>query len=255
MSFKTPMRRRPARLLAPLLLALLAPAAARAQQAPEPPLITVTGQAEVQVAPDEVIFGLQVENTEKELNAARERTDERVRAILALARRFQIAPQDVKTDYISVEMKYSTDLLDDADGGDGERRVKREFIGYAVSKTVTMRSTDIPRFEELFSEVLRLGVSSVNRVEFRTTQMRRHKDQARALAIRAAREKALALTREIGQTIGKAHTIREEGDGRAAASSNYSTVVGGSFSADEGSAIAPGMIRVSAQVTVSFILN
>jgi uncharacterized protein YggE len=81
-----------------------------------------------------------------------------------------------------------------------------------------------------------------------------HKDRARALAIRAAREKATALAREIGQTIGKAHSISEESEGRNM-SANTTTLAGGRFSDDESSTIAPGTIRVTAQVSVSFILQ
>jgi hypothetical protein len=36
---------------------------------------------------------------------------------------------------------------------------------------------------------------------------------------------------------------------------NYSTVVSGDFSSDENATIALGMIRVTAQVSVSFILQ
>ena len=59
-----------------LLLALAASAAA--QEKSQPPLITVTGQAEVRVAPDEVVFDLEVEKLDKDLSAAREQTDESV---------------------------------------------------------------------------------------------------------------------------------------------------------------------------------
>jgi uncharacterized protein len=104
--------------------------------------------------------------------------------------------------------------------------------------------------------VLKAGVSKVEGVEFRTTQIRKYKDQARAAAIRAAREKAVALTAEIGQTIGKAYSIEEEGYSRPSSmANNVSTVVSGQFSGDETSAFAPGTISVKAQVTVSFIIN
>ena len=72
--------------------------------------------------------------------------------------------------------------------------------------------------------------------------------------MRAAKEKATALTREIGQAIGKAHSISEE-DERSASMSNNSMIVSGNYSASEGSTIAPGMIKVSARVTVSFELH
>jgi uncharacterized protein len=247
------MRASPARLFPGLLLAALLPCAAAARQRVEPPLITVTGQAEIRVPPDEVIFNLEVVKLDRDLAAAQAQNDEAVRQVLALARRFDVPQQEVKTAYISVEMKYSTDLVDDDD--EAAKKVKREFVGYEVSKTVIIRFADLARFEKFFAEVLKVGVSKVNSVEFRTTQIRKYKDQARAAAIRAAREKAVALTAEIGQTIGRAHSINEEGYGRSASSNNYTTVVSGSFSSDESSSFAPGMITITAQVTVSFILQ
>ena len=237
----------------PVILALAFPAAG--QQAAEPPLITVSGQAEVQVAPDEVVFSLEVEKLDKDLLTAKSLNDESVRQVLALARRFNIEARDVQTTYISVEPKYTTDFEGDGDGGVNRPRVKREFVGYQVSKTVVILLRDIPRFEEFFSEVLKAGVSRVNNVEFRTSEIRKHKDQARALAIRAAREKAVALTREIGQTIGKAYTIQEGFYQDRATANNFSTAASGSFSDEENTTIAPGMIKVRAQVTVRFRLE
>lgn len=240
-----------------VLTAILALASTAAgQQAAEPPLITVAGQAEVQVAPDEVVFSLEVEKLDKDLLTAKKLNDESVRQVLALARRFNIESRDVQTTYISVEPKYTTDFESDEEAGGVNRpRVKREFVGYEVSKTVVILLRDIPRFEEFFSEVLKAGVSRVNNVEFRTSEIRKHKDEARALAIRAAREKAVALTREIGQTIGKAYTIQEGFYQDRSLANNYSTAVSGSFSDEENTTIAPGMIKVRAQVTVRFRLD
>ncbi|HLL13684.1 MAG TPA: SIMPL domain-containing protein [Pyrinomonadaceae bacterium] len=240
--------------VASTICALCLNVGARAQLKTDLALITVSGQAEVLVVPDEVVFTLEVVKMDRDLSAAKEQNDESIRQILALARRFAVAPQDVKTDYISVEMKYNTDIIGDDDDSDAKAKVKREFVGYEVSKTVILRFTNIARFEEFFSAVLQAGVSRVRDVSFRTSQIRKHKDEARSLAIRAAREKATALARDIGQTIGKAHSISEEGEGRSALSNNISTSVGGRFSDDENSTIAPGTIRVTAQVSVSFIL-
>ncbi len=73
-----------------ILLLALAPIFsihAFAQDAIEPPLITVTGQAEVRVPPDEVVFTLGVESIDKDILAARTRTDDRVKEVLAIVRR------------------------------------------------------------------------------------------------------------------------------------------------------------------------
>src|SRR5687768_2901169 len=115
------------RLLALLLAAALAPCAAAAQLANTPPLITVSGQAELRVPPDEAVLGLEVEKLDKDINVARQQADDSVARILALARRNGVPQQNVKTDYITVGMKYSTDLVDDADDEDA-KKVKREFV-------------------------------------------------------------------------------------------------------------------------------
>lgn len=238
-----------------ITLLLLAAANVRAAEV-ELPLITVNGQAEISVVPDEVVLTLEVENTDKDLSVAKAQNDASVRRILSLAGRFDVLAGDVKTDYISVDMKYTTDLAGELDA-DERRKLRREFVGYEVSKTVIVRLADIKRFEEFFSEVLKAGISRVRDVTFRTSQLRKHKDEARALAIRAAKEKATALAREIGQGVGKAHSIREEGEGGSNAMRNNNFRIDGSSSGggDEDATFAPGMIKITARVVVSFILN
>jgi uncharacterized protein YggE len=131
-------------------------------------------------------------------------------------------------------------------------------VGYQVSKTVAVILKDISRFDALLSDVLKAGVTRLSNVEFRDSQVRRHRDQARAMAIKAAQEKAKLLAGEIGQSIGPAYSIRE-GTATPYSTNNLSQnaagVSGGGFS-DGGSegAIAPGQISITAQVTVSFRL-
>src|SRR6185295_8813690 len=119
-----------------ILLVLTAwPVAGFAQSAVEPPLITVTGQAEVRVPPDEVLFTLAIENVDKDMLAANRKTDDSVRQVLAIARKNNVKPEDVQTSQISVQPKYNTDDME----YEARRNVKRVLIGYQVSKTVAIR--------------------------------------------------------------------------------------------------------------------
>jgi uncharacterized protein YggE len=77
--------------------------------------------------------------------------------------------------------------------------------------------------------------------------------------MKAAREKAVAMTASIGQTIGKAVRVSEGNNpnqnyGYAANVTSNTVSVGGSFS-EAVATFAPGAIKVEAQVTVSFLLN
>lgn len=226
---------------------------AHAQTSPERPLITVTGQAEVRVPPDEIVFTLAVESIDKDMLVAKNKTDASIREILSIARRSNIKDEEVQTSYISVEPRYNVDDLD----YEQRRTVKREFIGYRVSKTVAVRLREIPRFDALLSDFLKAGVTRVTNVEFRDSQIRKHKDQARVMAIKAAQEKARLLAGEIGQSIGSAYSITENvSDYSPRAMTQNATSISGDLSTRESeSAIAPGLISVTAQVTVSFRLQ
>lgn len=224
-----------------------------AQNTSEPPLITVTGQAEVRVPPDEVVFTLGVESVDKDILVAKKRTDDSVREVLAIARKNNVKLEDVQTSFISVQPKYNTDDLE----YDQRRTVKREFVGYQVSKTIAVILRDISRFDSLLSDVLRAGVTRLSNLQFRDSKIREHRDQARAMAIKAAQQKAQLLSGQIGQSIGPAYSIIENTfvpNTTANVSQNSLDSFVGSGSESE-SAIAPGSISITAQVTVKFKLN
>lgn len=235
--------------VAALALALLsvAPVAA-AQEKPEPPHVTVAGEAEVNIAPDEVKFDVTLQAFNKELKAAKAQTDERLKGLIALAKKHGVAETDTQTDYVKVEPRFKGN--DDA----------KAFLGYWVRKDLVFTLRDVTRAEGLLSEVLDYGVWRINSISFQTSQLRKYRDQARAMAMKAAQEKAAALAGAVGQKIGRAITIEEETVGRAspyAQNSTSNTVSfdrGGSTSDSEGT-LALGLIKVSARVTVKFELQ
>jgi uncharacterized protein YggE len=227
-----------------LLLALALPAAA--DDKPEPRLITVTGEAEVLVVPDEVVFDLTVQTLNKELRVAKAQTDERLKKLIELTRRYNVDAKDVQTDYIKLEPRYR---------GNDESRL---FLGYAVRKDLVFTLRDVSRAEEMLSEILESGITRINGVRFQTSQLRKYRDQARASAIRAAQERATALTAEIGQKIGKAYSIEEDVPGgniyaQNSMSNNSVTISGGDSANSEGT-LSLGQIKVTARVTVRFEL-
>jgi uncharacterized protein YggE len=107
----------------------------------------------------------------------------------------------------------------------------------------------------------------VHGIQFRSTELREHRDRARDLAIRAAKEKAVALAGALDQKVGEPIAIHEEHNGWY---SGYGAWWGSHWSggmtqnviqnassdglAVEGS-IAPGQIAITARVSVSFELN
>ena len=219
------------------------------QEKPEARLITVSGQAEVNVAPDEVVFDLTVQTVDKNLRTAKNQTDDRLRKVIDLTRKYKVLAKDVQTDYIKLEPRYR---------GNDESRL---FIGYSVRKDLVFTLRDVTQAEELLSELIELGVSRLNGIRFQTSELRKYRDQARYMAIKAAQEKATALTAAIGQKIGKAYSISEDSptpryfgsNGLANMQSNAS--IFSEESSESQGTLALGQIKVTATVTVKFELN
>ena len=236
-----------------LIIALSFPVRAQVQQ--DPRLITVSGDAEVRVIPDEVILTFGVETWDKTITIAKKQNDDRVQRILAVARKYRVEPEHVQTDHISIEPRYKK-VYD-----------KSEFIGYLVRKTIVITLRDISKFEDILSNAIEVGANYVHGIQFRTTELRKYRDQARALAINAAKEKAVSLASELGQEVGLPHTIREErsdwwcwynswwGSGRGGMSSQNVIQNVGEGQLEGESSIALGQINVNARVTVSFELK
>lgn len=231
-----------------------------AQDLDKTPQIAVTGNAEVFVEPDEAHISLDVTKLDKVLDIAKKQNDETTAKILEVTRRFNIPAQNVNIRNISVEVKNKIirDPKKPVYDEDGDLSGEKIFLGYEVSKTIRIKFLELKKFEELFAELLKTGVTEVNSVSFETSKLRQYKDQARDMAIKASKEKATAMAESIGQTIGKAIRITEgtvsntnlnysnANITRTPAVETVSTSVG-SFS--------PGTISISAQATVVFILN
>lgn len=218
-------------------------------------LITVTGDADVKVVPDEVILTLGVETWNEDLDVAKKDNDERIKKTLSMTKKFDILPKHVQTDYISIEPTYKSNVDE------------RIIIGYFVRKTIVITLRDIFKFEDVLSSALKSGVNKVQGIQFRTTELRKHRDRARALAIKAAKEKAVALATELGQKVGRPRSINEQSAGwwdsygygwgsrwQYGMAQNVVQNVGEGAGSEEGT-IAPGQIRVNARVSVSFELE
>lgn len=242
------------KILLPLMVVLLTPCFVFAAEQPEMRLITVTGDAEIRVVPDEVILTLGVETWNKNLNLAKSQNDKRTQKIIDMAKNLKVEGKYIQTDYISIDPRYEN----------GYER--QNFIGYFVRKSIVITLKDTNKFENILSSALDAGANYVQGVQFRTTELRKHRDMARSLAIKAALEKANDLAKELDQKVGKPYRIQENQSGwwspynswwrsrgRGGMSQNVIQNTAGSSNSESG--IALGQIKVNASVTVSFELE
>ena len=215
-------------------------------------VISVSGSAEIKVSPDIVFLQLGVESRNPELALARSDNDRRVAGALAYLRNQSIPSEDVKTNFVGVEPRY-----------DNEDPVPRY---YSVRKSIEVRLTDLSRFEELLSALLDRGVTHIHSVRYHTSAFRQLRDEARAKAALAAREKAVALCAELGVTCGAVQSINaSDNSGWSGGGGHWGAGIGivmgnfsgssGSLTDDESETLSIGQISVSAQVNLSFALE
>jgi uncharacterized protein len=122
------------------------------------------------------------------------------------------------------------------------------------------------KFETLLSAGIEAGVTHVHGIEFRTTELRTHRDRARTLALTAAREKAALLARDADHSVGKVISIAEAsygywssygswwGNRFGSATQNVVQNFGGA-SVTHDTTLAPGQISIRATISASFALE
>jgi len=236
-------------MIATLLYVL--PATTASAQAPQPRTIFVTGNAEIRVAPDEVQLTVGVETNAMAVDAARSTSETRVKAIVQAARDQGVPADHVRSEFLNIEPRY-----------DG-----RQFLGFNARRSLTITLRDIARFEPLLSGVLAAGATHIHGVDFRTTRLREHRDEARRLALVAARDKAAAMAAAFNTTLGDPVSIQEGSSGWWSPYStwwgsrggmmvqNVMQSAGGGSGAPPDDALVPGQIAVSASVNVTFELG
>jgi uncharacterized protein YggE len=228
---------------ASVILALLS-TVVMAQDKLSPRVVRVVGKAEVKVVPDRVVIEIGVEKQNPRAAIAKASADGAARKLIAAIREAGVEEKDIQTTSLSLRPQY-----------DYRAGMKISYFVAEQFLTVTLR--DINNLDSLLDAVIKAGANRIDSIQYETSDLRKYRDQARAEAVKAAREKAQALAQTLGQEIGKAYSIEEipeqnyewggglmsnrEIDDRMASPAKPTT--------------APGERKVSASVTVSFDLN
>jgi uncharacterized protein YggE len=220
-----------------------------AQISPKQDTITVTGDAEVKVVPDRITIMFGVETRDSNLEVATSKTEVAVKRVIAAARALGVDQSDIQTDLIEVEISY-------------DEKSHTTISYYTTDKGIEVVLKDVSKFEALLQAGLKAGANKINDVVFSTSELRKYRDQGRAMAVKAAIEKAHDLASAAGVHIAeKPLSINSSsygglsygyGRGRYGymaqnAVQNYASVGGGS----DGS-VALGKISVTATVEMIF---
>lgn len=225
------------------------------------PSVSVVGEAQMKIAPDQVVFTFEVVTIEKDLTSARKENDARSARTLATAKSFKISNDDIQTDSLTVSPKYT---------GQKDPRGTNVLVGYEVSKRILITLKDIGQIDAFVGKVIDAGVNRVVSISIENSQIQKFQEQVRAMAVKNARDKAQLYASQLGQTVGRAYVIREEdadspaydtgsgsgsGIGNGVGSGDSEIAVAKPFAFDQTVTFALGQIDISEKVYVTFELK
>ncbi len=158
--------------------------------------VQVSGTAVVNVPPDRALVQLGVQSSGANLDGVENANAAAIQAVKAALRAEGVEAKDITTDFYVVEPLYdSYDSLN--------------IKGYRVHNLVAVTVREASKTSRLISAALRAGANQVVNVDLYTSELRKYRDQARELAMKAAREKAVALAQAGGAEAGCVLTISE----------------------------------------------
>ncbi|TVZ51308.1 SIMPL domain-containing protein [Dokdonia sp. Hel_I_53] len=204
------------------------------------PLVNVTGEGKVKVAPDGADIRVRVETQGKEAQTVKNENDQLIDKVIKFLRAQGIESKYVKTEYINLNKNYDYNT---------------KTYSYNANQTLTIQLKDLAIYESIMTGLLNAGINRIDGVSFTSSKMDVLHAEARVKAIKNAKEKAISYAAALDQKIGKAVQISEQG-ATPLPQPMYKTRMA-SMESDSGSSetIAPGEIEITSKIAVSFVLN
>lgn len=159
---------------------VVTPALAAGNECDSSRTIQVSGSATVKVIPDLVTIQLGVTSNATTPQGVYDQNTAAMKRTVAAIRALGVADKDISTDYYIIQPVYQdyNDL---------------EIKGYRINNTVVVNLKDVSKVSQVLVAALSAGANEVVDVQFKTSQLRQYRDQARDLAMKAAQEKARDL--------------------------------------------------------------
>ncbi len=158
--------------------------------------VQVTGAAMINVTPDRAFIQLGVQSNGATPDAVQAANSVAIQAVIKALQAHGIEPKDIATDIYIIEPIYeSYDSL--------------YIKGYRINNMVAVILREVQKTSDVIAAALSAGANQVVNVEFFTSDLRKYRDQARELAMKAAQEKAQALASAAGAEAGCVLNINE----------------------------------------------
>jgi len=158
--------------------------------------IQVSGVAVVNVNPDRALIKLGVQSNGKSAKEAQKRNSDTITQVVNALKKLGVETKDISTDWYTV-----VPLYEDYDS--------LHIEGYRIYNMVEVTLRDVSKANDAIVAAFSAGANQVVDVQFYTSELRKYRDQAREAAMKAAREKAEALSSAAGSDVSCVLSISE----------------------------------------------
>lgn len=224
-----------------LILSVLFISMSYGQEVKQVPQINVSGEGKVKVIPDQATIAVTVETKGNNAKDVKKQNDEKIDAVLKFIKKMNLAPADYKTQRVSLNPQYD---------------YEKKKHNYNATQTIEILLRDLSKYDELMEGLVDQGINRIDNVTFQSSKLAQYQSEARKLAMKDAKLKAEDYVSVLGQKVGRAMTISDNSQ------TYYPQPMYAAMKTMESSdasapreTLAVGEINITANVTVSFILE
>lgn len=207
--------------------------------------VSVTGTAVGRVQPDTVVWHITIRRKNPDLAKAQAECDEGVKRVLALRMELKLEPENAQTGYLSIQKIYDRDQAGN----------QTSFRHFQVERSITVRQKDTTRFDDVLARLIKASDVEVS-YHLESSEYHALRAKTRLEAVKAARQKATAMTELLGAKLARVLRIAEPQEnwgGAFSGVSNMAYAAPRQAEPDEApGTFAPGAIEIKVSIEVTF---
>ena len=227
-------------MLAALALSACAPAVSSSAQAPQR-VLNVTGAGQVYLTPDIAYIYLGVHTEKPSASEAVAENNVQTQKVIEALKKLGVDAKDIRTTNFSIwpSQNYAPDgtPLD---------------MKYVVDNTVYVTIRDLAKLGDMLDGVIAAGANTVNSIQFDVADKTAAMKEARAAAVKNAKEQAQELADAAGVTLGDITSISFYDAVPSPVVEAYGKGGGGGMAADVSVPIQPGQMSLTVTVTMAY---
>ncbi len=213
-------------------------------------IIAVSGKGEVSAVSDIASLYINLNKEGKTAKEAQTLLNESITKTLTYLKEQKIEDKDIKSEYGGLNPKYSYDKVSCFTYPCPQNDPK--IVGYTATQSITIKVRVVDTASDIRTGLATIGVTDISGPTFSIDNEDGFKDQARAVAIKDAQEKAKVLAKELGVTLGSVVSFSENTGGNYTMYSSMKSA--GSEMMDSAAApvLPKGENKITSNVSISY---